>query len=162
MAIAYSLDLVTTWTTAEVARSLADAARPMRLFEIPVTVDALLGDDALTVHRTWIRVTPCRPTPWGDPRIGGRVFTPTVSVAFRLGKHTDIPGQQDDMTRLAVGLLAQVPGDAVLHFDYEDVWLVRQDGEPALNERSDLWPPNRLAAVPGPYRRRTHEFTDWD
>ncbi|MGW3178964.1 SitI3 family protein [Kitasatospora sp. NPDC001119] len=162
MAISYSLDLVTTWTTAEVARSLAEAARPMRLFDASASVDTLLGDGALTEHRTWIRVTPCRPTPWGDPRIGGRVFTPTVSVAFRLAKHTDIPGQQDDMTRLTDVLLAQVPGDAVLHLDYEDVWLVRQDGELVLNERSDLWPPNRLAAVPGPYRRRTHEFTDWD
>ncbi|MFB7126463.1 SitI3 family protein [Kitasatospora sp. NPDC056273] len=90
--------------------------------------------------------------------MGGRVFTPTVSVAFRLGKDTDPSGQQDDMTRLADALLARVPGDAVLHLDYEDVWMVRQDGQLTLSERSDVWPPNRLAAISEPYRRQTHEF----
>ncbi|MFF2620054.1 SitI3 family protein [Kitasatospora sp. NPDC058046] len=96
----------------------------------------------------------------GDPQIGGRVFTPTVSVAFRLGKDTDPFGQQDDMTRLADALLAQAPGDAVLYLDCEDVWIMRQDGQLALSENSDLWPPNRLAAVSGPYRRQVHEFAD--
>lgn len=98
--------------------------------------------------------------PLGAPRIGGRVLTPTVSAAFRLGKDTDITGQQDDMIRLTDALLTEVPGDAVLHLDYEDVWLVRQDGRLSLSERSDLWPPHRLATVSEPYRRRTHEFAD--
>ncbi|MFJ6384115.1 SitI3 family protein [Kitasatospora sp. NPDC092039] len=160
MAISYSLELVTPWTTAQVAQKLADVAPSVRLFDTPATVDALVGDGAVTAYGTWVRVTPRKPTPWGDPQIGGRVFTPTVSVAFRLGKDTDASGQQDDMARLADALLAQVPGDAVLHLDYEDVWLVRQDGELSLSERSDFWPPNRLAAVSGPYRRQSHEFVD--
>ncbi|MGW3181586.1 SitI3 family protein [Kitasatospora sp. NPDC001119] len=122
------------------------------------TVDTLVAPGALTAYGTWIRVTQRRPIAWGDPQIGGRVFTPTVSIDFRLGKNADLSGQQDDMVRLADALLARVPGDAVLHLDYEDVWMVRQDGQLSLSESSDVWPPNRLAAVSGPYRRHTHEF----
>ncbi|MFE6049973.1 SitI3 family protein [Kitasatospora sp. NPDC056446] len=104
-----------------------------------------------------------RPKPrpaWGDLQIGGRVFTLTVLVAFRLGKDTDPSGQQEDMIRLADAVLARVPGDAVLHLDYEDVWMACQDGHLTLSERSDLWPRNRLAGVSEPYRRQTHEFVD--
>ncbi|MFD5437942.1 SitI3 family protein [Kitasatospora sp. NPDC127067] len=166
MAISYSLELVTPWAPVRVARRLVDVARPMRLLTVPAavpaTVDTLLAGGALTAHGTWIRVTPLKPTRWGDPRIGGRFFTPTVSVAFRLGKDTDVSGQQDDMIRLSDALLAQVPGDAVLHLDQEDVWMVRRDGELILGERSDIWPPDRLATVSGPYRRRTHEFVHED
>ncbi|MFE5586653.1 SitI3 family protein [Kitasatospora sp. NPDC056531] len=160
MAISYSLELVTPWSTAQVAQTLADVARSLRLVDASATVDTLLGDGVLTVYDTWLRVATRKPTPWGDPQIGGRVFTPTVSVVFRLGKDADISGQQDDMTRLADGVLALVPGDAVLHLDYEDVWMVRQDGDLTLSERSDFWPPNRLAGISGPYSRRNHAFVD--
>ncbi|MFB7124288.1 SitI3 family protein [Kitasatospora sp. NPDC056273] len=53
--------------------------------------------------------------------MGGRVFTPTVSVTFRMDKDTDTSGAQGDMTRPADGLLAQPPVEAVLHLDHEDV-----------------------------------------
>lgn len=162
MAISYSLELVTPWAPAHVARKIVDLAQSMRMFAAPTTVDKLLEDGALTAYGTWVRVTPRQPVPWGDPQIGGRVFTPTVSIDFRLGKDTDISAQQDDMTRLAYALLVQVPGDAVLHLDYEDVWMVRQDGRLTLSESSDLWPPKRLAAVSGPCRRQTHEFLHED
>ncbi|MFD0272743.1 SitI3 family protein [Kitasatospora sp. NPDC127111] len=160
MAISYSLELVTPLPTAAVAEEFAEVARSLRLFDASTTADQLLDDGAVTAYGTWTRVVTRKPTPWGDQLLGGRAFTPTVSVAFRLGKDDDIAGQQDDMARLAVALLSRVPGDAALHLDYEDVWLVRLDGELILSERSDWWPPNRLAEVPGPYRRETHEFTD--
>jgi hypothetical protein len=86
-------------------------------------------------------------------------FVPTVRVAFRLGKVTDMSAQQDDMIRLVSGLLDRVPGDAVLHYEYEYIWLLRRDGELSLNERSDIWPPQRLAAVHQPYRRATYAFS---
>jgi hypothetical protein len=158
MALSYSLELVTPLSVTEVARKLDEVARSLRLFDASATVDALLGEGALTMYGTWLRVVTRKPTPWGDPLIGSRIFTPTVSVVVRLDKDADITGQQDDMTRLAVGLLPQVPGDAVLHLDYEDVWLVRQNGKLSLSERSDLWPANRLPTLSLPYRRQTHEF----
>ncbi|MEY9944121.1 SitI3 family protein [Kitasatospora sp. GAS1066B] len=157
MAISYSLDLVTPVPAIEVAQKRDEVAQSLRLIDASVTAEALLNG-TLAVYGTWIRVVTTKPVPWGDPLIGGRVFTPTVSVVFRLDKAGDISGQQDDMVRLASGLLSQVPGDAVLHFDYEDVWLVRQDGQLSLKERSDLWPALRLSGVSLPYGRQTHEF----
>ncbi|MFJ9949126.1 SitI3 family protein [Kitasatospora sp. NPDC091207] len=158
MAIAYSLDLATPLTASEVADKLDEIARPQSLFGAEENAGTLTGDGAVTIRGTWVKVVATKAIPWGDPLIGGRPFGSTVSVAFRLDKMTDISGQQDDTVRLTLGLLGQVPGDAVLHLDYEDVWLVRQGGELSLNERSDLWPAQRLATVPQPYRRQTQDF----
>lgn len=158
MAISYSLDLVTPVTVLEVAQKLHEVGQSLRLFDVSVSTDALLGDGVRTAYETWIKVVSTKPVPWGDPLIAGRVFTPKVSVAFRIGKESDISGQQDDMVRLASALLSQVPGDAVLHLDYEDVWLVRQGDHLSLSERSDLWPAHRLTAFSLPYRRQSHEF----
>ncbi|MEU6231810.1 SitI3 family protein [Kitasatospora sp. NPDC047058] len=159
MPLSYSLELTTPLSVDEVARKLGEAARPLRLFDASATTRALVGDGAVTAHGTSVYVTPMTPIPWGDPLIGGRVFSPTVSVSFDLDKEGDIVGQQDDMTRLTAGILARIPGAAVLHFQSEVVWLVRLDGELILGERSDCWPPNRLAGMPGPYRRESYEFS---
>ncbi|MFB7612789.1 SitI3 family protein [Kitasatospora sp. NPDC056181] len=158
MAISYSLDLVTPLTPSEVAQKLDEIARPQRLFGTPEAAGPLLGEGAITAYGTWVRVVPVKPVPWGDPQIGGRPFGATVAVAFRLDKTADVAGQQDDAVRLTLGLLAQVPGDAVLHLDYEEVWLVRQGGELSLSERSDLWPARRLTGLPLPYHRQNLEF----
>jgi hypothetical protein len=86
-------------------------------------------------------------------------FRPTVLVGFRQDKFTDMSAQDDDMVRLVTGLLDRVPGDVVLHFQYEQIWLLRHNGELSLNERDDIWPPQRLAAVHQSYRRATHTFS---
>ncbi|MFE9421373.1 SitI3 family protein [Kitasatospora sp. NPDC006697] len=160
MSLSYSLELATPLSVDEVARTLGETARSLRLFDASATPELLVGDGAVTAYGTTTYVTPMTPIPWGDPLVGGRAFSPTVSVSFDLGKDGDIVGQQDDMTRLTAELLARIPGDAVLHFQSEEVWLARLDGELSLSERSELWPPHRLAAVPGPYRRQTVEFSD--
>ncbi|MGW6918069.1 SitI3 family protein [Kitasatospora sp. NPDC054939] len=160
MAISYSLELVTAQPVDDVARTFAEAAHALRALDPATGADQLLGDGALTAHGTWVRVVTRKPIPWGDPSIGGRTFTPTVSVAFRLGKEHDAGAQQDDMVRLSLAVLARVPGDAVLHLDSEQVWLVRQDGGLDLSTAADIWPPHRLAAVPAPYRRHDHAFVD--
>ena len=85
-------------------------------------------------------------------------FSPTVDVGFRMDKFTDMSAQKDDMIRLVSTMLDRVPGDAVLHFQYEQVWLLRHNGEVTLSEEDDIWPPQRLAAVHQPYRRATHAF----
>lgn len=64
------------------------------------------------------------------------------------------------MAWMASGLLGRVAGDAVLHFSFEDIWLLRRGGELSLNERGDLWPPQRLAVVNHSYRRATYAFSD--
>ncbi|MFI5755083.1 SitI3 family protein [Streptomyces sp. NPDC051569] len=160
MAISYSLDLVTPLTSLEVAQKLNEVARSLRLLDASATEtpDTLLGVGTVTAYGTWIRVVTAKPLPWGDPMIGGRAFAATVSVVFRLDKEADISAQQDAIVRLATGLLSQVSGDAALHVDYEDVWLLRQGGDLSLSERSDFWPAHRLVGLASPYRRQDHEF----
>ena len=100
-----------------------------------------------------------RPRPW-NAVITDLGFIPTVLVVFRLSKENGATPQQDDMLRLVSGLLDRVSGDAVLHLDYEHIWLLRHGGDLSLNERDDLGTPHRLAALSQRYRRTTHTFSE--
>ncbi len=75
-------------------------------------------------------------------------FSPTVSVVFRLDKQGEIADQQDDMIRLISGVLDRVPGDAVLHKDLEQIWLLRRGGDLSVSEQDDLWPPGAWQCYP--------------
>ncbi|MFD7861268.1 SitI3 family protein [Streptomyces sp. NPDC059783] len=157
MSISYNLDLATELTASQVARELCDVARSAGLFDDSLTPRLLLDDGALTRKGTWVRVGKETPQPW-NPVVEDLGFTPTVAAVFQLGRAGGYPEQQDDMVRLVSGLLNRTPGDAVLHFQFEVIWLLRRGPELSLNERDDLWPPHRLAAVSQPFRRATHEF----
>jgi hypothetical protein len=158
MAIEYTLALGTPLTTAQVAGELHQAAQALGLFDATVTPELLLDDVGRSRFDTRIQVVDANPRPW-NAVIEDLGFTPTVRVEFRLDKFTDMADQKDDMIRLVSDLLDRVPGDAVLHFQYEQIWLLRRNGELSLSEQEDIWPPQRLAAVHQPYRRATHTFS---
>ncbi|MFK0294754.1 SitI3 family protein [Streptomyces sp. NPDC090442] len=161
MAISYSLDIAADKTVVQVAWHLYDVARSAGGFDATVTPEALLEEGAVTASGMWISVGEDRPMPWGHPVAEDLGFTPTVSVRFRLdGRRGDTSDQQDDMIRLTSGLLGRVDGDAVLHYQFEDIWLLRRGAELSLSERDDLWIPERLAVISQPYRRSTHTFSD--
>ncbi|MFF4401633.1 SitI3 family protein [Streptomyces sp. NPDC001480] len=159
MAIDYDLDCATRSTVDEVAGRLLAIGRGVGVFDGSVTRDGLMEGTGTRLD-TWVRVLrhgPCHP--W-HPVVAGLGFTPTVTVAFRMAKGVEVSEQQDDMLRLVMPLLAQVDGDAVMHFQFEEVWLLRRNGQLTLNEQDVLWRPQRLALVPGPYRRQTHIMDD--
>ncbi|MEV0784618.1 SitI3 family protein [Streptomyces sp. NPDC050423] len=158
MSISYNLDMATEQTASQVAHGLCAVARTAGLFDDSIAPDLVLNDGALTTKGTWVRVGKETPQPW-NPVITDLGFTPTVWVRFQLGRSSDYPDQQDDMVRLVSGLLDRTPGDAVLNFQSETIWLLRRGSDVSLNERDDLWPPRRLAAVSQPYRRATYEFS---
>jgi hypothetical protein len=159
MAISYDFDMATPSPAAQVARELHDAARIIGLFDASVTPEQVLNKGAVTGLGTWIRVYEPSPRPW-DPVITNFGFTPTVSVVFRLGKDDEISDQEDDMIRLVSSLLDRVPGDAMLNRAYEQIWLLRRSGDLSVSERTDIWPPHRLAALSQHYRRATHAFSE--
>ncbi|GGU66663.1 SitI3 family protein [Lentzea flava] len=153
MALSYILDIATQLTAPRVAAEL----RPL-VGDPDLTTEELM-EGVVAGRETWVRVGEAKPRPWNvvATDLG---FTPTTWVVFRLSKQQEIGPQLDDVVRWTVGLLDHVPGDAVLHFDYEVVWLVRRDGELSLNERDDIWTPSRLAAVGNrPHRRGTPVFS---
>lgn len=159
MAISYDLDMATLSPVAQVGRELHDAARAIGLFDASVTPEQVLNEGAVTGLGTWIRVYEPDSRPW-DPVITNFGFTPTVSVVFRLDKESEISDQEDDMIRLVSDLLERVPGDAVLNRAYEQIWLLRRSGDLSVSERTDIWPPHRLAALSQHYRRATYTFAE--
>lgn len=59
-----------------------------------------------------------------------------------------------------LGLLDRVTGDAVLHYEYSEVWLLRRDGQLVLSDSDDVWHPEHLARVPHRYERARLVFSD--
>jgi len=156
MAIAYDLDCATRLSANAVATRLEEIGREAGIFDASVTGKRLLEEGAVTRLGMWIRVVASRPPqPW-DPIVTDLGFTPTVGMVFRMAKGVEVSDQQDDMIRLVAPLLQRMDGDAVLHFQFEEVWLLRKNGELSLNEDDDLWRPQRLALMTQPYRRETH------
>ncbi|MFF4949433.1 SitI3 family protein [Streptomyces chattanoogensis] len=159
MSVDYHLEMATAVSAAEVAGTLCEVARPLGLFGTEDLPGNVLGDGVVSATGTWIRAGERKPGPplW-DPVISDLGITPTVWVMFRLGKRHDCCDQQDDMIRLVDGLLGRVRGDAVLHFQSEQIWLLRRGDELSLSAQDDIWPPRRLAAVSRPYRRAALVF----
>jgi hypothetical protein len=158
MAISYDLEMATSSSLEQVARALLDVGRPLELFEESVTPEQISRDGAVTPLRTWVRVYERNPAPW-SPLVTDFGITPTVAIGFSIYKHERIPEQQDDLVRLATGLLDKVTGDAVLS-GMETIWLMRRAGELSVNERDDLWSEHRLATLHQPYRRDTLAFAE--
>ncbi|MFD4507714.1 SitI3 family protein [Streptomyces sp. NPDC058457] len=160
MAIDYDLDIATSASAVDVAARLSEIGRGNGVFDVSATAERLAerGTFALSRLGTSISVLPqATPHPW-HPIVEGLGFTPTVGVGFRVAKGVEVSDQEDDMIRLVSPLLERVEGDAVLHFQYEVIWLLRRNGELSLNERDDIWPPQRLALMTQPYRRETHSM----
>ncbi|SEN37767.1 SitI3 family protein [Actinacidiphila rubida] len=159
MAISHSFSIATTMPPAEVARALKAIGSGAGLLAAAVTPEALLDPGVVSEHGTWIRVVATRPQPW-SPLVTDLGISPSVRVAFVFDKEADLAGQEDDVILLVAGLLDQVPGDAALEYHDEIIWLLRRGDDLSLNERDDLWSPQRLAAVQQPYRRATYAFSD--
>lgn len=156
MAITYSLDMAATVPASVVGHELSALARAAGLESVEVS-DHLLS--LRTPTGMWVQVMAENPPSW-NPVVTDLGFHPTVSVGFRLDKVSDIGHQQNDMIRLTSDLLHRVEGDAVLHSQFEQIWLLRRLGELTVSEREDIWPPERLAIVDHPFRRITREFSE--
>ena len=83
-------------------------------------------------------------------------FAPTIEVYFGLSKSGDFEAQETDVLKLALGILARISGDALLHYEHDDVWLLRRGGRLTVND--SLWKPNQLALLSQPYDRAQMAF----
>lgn len=159
MAISHSLSLATPLPANQVALAVRDIAVSTGLLQVPVEPEEFLDDGVSTTSGTWIRVLEPTVQPW-DPLITDLGIRPTVRVAFRLDKTTDLSGQADEIIRLVSQLLAKIPGDAVLQYLFETIWLLRRGNDLTLNEDDALWPAQRLTLLTQPYRRETYTFSE--
>jgi hypothetical protein len=110
----------------------------------PASRDVVLTSGLLvTVSPAWVSDT--------DPFVVDFVMARAAEVTFYfIGDDPD--RQFDELLRLVLGLLEEVAGDAVLHYEYTVAWLVRRDGQLVLNE-DHVWPQEMLARLPVPYQR---------
>jgi len=69
-------------------------------------------------------------------------FVPTSWIHFRL-RAGEIDEQLDEMAALVATVLAASDGDALLHADFEDVWLLRRGGQLVLSDEDARWPARR-------------------
>lgn len=158
MALSYDFEIATPTSLEQVACALLDVGRPLSLFEASITPEQVSRDGAVTPRGMWVRTYERRPAPW-SPLVTDFGITPTAAIGFSLYKHDRIAEQQDDLVRVVTGLLDRLTGDAVLS-GMETIWLMRRDGELLLNERDDIWPERRLAALHQAYRRDTLAFAE--
>jgi len=89
-----------------------------------------------------------------DPFIAdfGMARAATVDFTFD-SSHEGFEQQDDEMLRLTFGLLEAVASDAVLHYEYSEVYLARLGGRLLLSDDDVVWPPEELARVPVLYER---------
>ncbi|MEY9935008.1 hypothetical protein ABH926_009679 [Catenulispora sp. GP43] len=157
MAIEFTVQITAGRPASALVESVAAVARDLALLG-PDADPAQLLDGLDLANGTWLRVRDDHPQPWQTvPAALG--FTSDVSLYFRLDKWQDLTAQQDDLIRLSLGLLDHVPGDMVLHREYETAWFVRKAGVLTLTDLADRWTPERLAWVTHPYQRA---FIDLD
>lgn len=83
-------------------------------------------------------------------------FAPTIEVYFGLSKSGDFEAQETDVLKLTLGVLARIPGDALLHHEHDDVWLLRRGGRLTVDD--SLWKPTQLALLSQPYERAQLAF----
>jgi hypothetical protein len=104
----------------------------------------------------WVDVDAAEDDP-PDPVESRYGFAPTIAVYFGLAKFGDFDGQETDVLRLALGVLARIPGDALLHLHHDEVWLLRRGATLTIDER--LWKAHQLALLPpGRYGRGLSGF----
>ncbi|CAM3658161.1 SitI3 family protein [Kibdelosporangium persicum] len=78
-------------------------------------------------------------------------FPPTVEIYFGLKKVADFDAQETDVLRVSLGVLDRIPGDALVHYQHELVWLLRKNGQLTINDDPEMWPPGQRALITQPY-----------
>jgi hypothetical protein len=159
MAISYTLNIAIPLAAEKVAAELYRVALEAGLLVESTDEAKLVDPGVVTASGTWLRVL-AEAADARHPVSTALGFSPTIRVAFRFDKFADFDLQGNDMVELVAGLLGQIPGDLVLHFQFETIWLLRRGDELTISDRDDLWPPSRLALLKGAYDRRPLTFSD--
>ena len=147
MSITYKLELGAPVAPSAVLGAMVDAGQGI--------LDTFQGNKGTLRGGGWfdIDVADYDPPDPVETRFG---FAPTIEVYFGLSKAGDFEAQETDVLKLALGVLARISGDAVLHFEHDEVWLLRRGGRLTVND--SLWKPNQLALLSQSYERAQLAF----
>lgn len=81
-----------------------------------------------------------------------------AAVRFGMTGSADHDRQEAQMVSIVDALLAQIPGDALLHREFYDILLLRQNGQVFL-DADDRWWSEMLHLVHAPYLRKPLRFS---
>jgi hypothetical protein len=153
--MAHMLHLELTQEATPLERLAGDVrATAARLDLVGRVAEAPDPTDALLFLPSGLMVKVGRPFVSGeDPFVADFGMARAATVDFTFDSSGDFDLQVDELLELLVGLLAVVPGDAVLHYEFAEVWLVRRAGAFVLSDDDEIWPPERLARIDVPYDR---------
>lgn len=147
MSITYKLELGAAVAPSAVLGAMVDAGQGI--------LDKFQGNKGTLRGGGWFDIDVADYDP-PDPVESEFGFAPTISVYFGLAKFGDFEAQETDVLKLALGVLARIPGDALVHLEHDEVWLLRRGGRLTVND--SLWKPNQLALLSQPYERAQLAF----
>lgn len=91
-------------------------------------------------------VSATEPAPW-QPIIADLHIAASTLFLFRHDGGGDLAEETDEMIWITLDTLVRVPGDAVLSFQQEPIWLLRRDGQVSQHTEPEFWTPARLQMV---------------
>jgi len=147
VSVVHKLELETSCTPKAVVSALVEA--------VPGAVESYEGTKGSLRGGGWFEVDVAEYDP-PDPVEEQFGFAPTVEVYFGLSKSGDFQAQETDVLRLVLSVLARIPGDALLHVEHDDVWLLRRGGRLVIND--SLWQQQQIALLSQPYERASLTF----
>lgn len=156
MALTYSFLIDTPAGVGDVAATVSKVAVGAGLAG-PDT--GFAGDGGVLTSGVLVQVGPTTPSPF-NPVLEDFGFNPTVHITFRLANLQDAAPQQDDVVRIVAGLLEHHDGDAILHFQYDVVWLLRRNGKITVCDRDTIWTNRRLQLLGRPHERGNPAFSE--
>jgi hypothetical protein len=151
MSITYQLDLGASTTPKAVAVAMAQIATKT------VIIEQIDGNGGKLRGDGWFSVDISEYDP-PDPVEESFGFTPRVEIHFGLNKFNDPEGRELDVIRLTLGVLDEIPGDALFHSQHNWVFLLRRGGRLTINDDDDIWTPGHLALLPQSYERAQLDF----
>jgi hypothetical protein len=114
----------------------------------PAPDQSLVLSSGLQVH-----VRPAPTSARADSAATDFGITATLLAALWIDDSRPVEPQVAQMVTVVLALLDRVPGDALLHLDYEDAWLLRRAGQLLVNDDPEVWTPERSALVTRPHQR---------
>jgi hypothetical protein len=157
----YYLDLAAeALPAARVAKAVSDAATSSGSLRSDAVLHADPGGHITLVSGLHVQLFVPEPDPDPDEVAIAFGLDRAVSVWMRQNSSRPADAQYADVVTLTVGVLHQIESDAVLHLEYDRVWLLRRRGTLVLSDDDEWWSPDLLALVNLPYERAPLAFAD--
>jgi hypothetical protein len=164
MTISHDLYLDSSRPVDDVASRVWRFVQEQELLAPDATFESLTGDSARLRNGSWVGVYPFVVNPNRPPHAipHDLHIAANAHIYFREDDFEDRQRQKDDMVRITLDLLRQLPGDAVLERELEVIWLLRRGGDLFLGDEPKFWTPERRQWISESYQWMPKAFPQSD